>query len=35
MAALEAASVDQDIKPFAAFLADQIRNASQVETPKS
>lgn len=35
MAALEAASVDQDIKPFAAFLADQIRNASHVETPKS
>jgi hypothetical protein len=28
MAALEAASVDQNIQPFATFLADAVRRAS-------
>lgn len=28
LAALEAASVDQDIEPFAAFVADAVRRAS-------
>lgn len=33
MTALEAASVGQDIRPFADFIADCIRHASDVRTP--
>lgn len=33
MAALEAASVDQNIRPFADFIGDRIRHAKEVRTP--
>lgn len=33
MAALEAASVDQDIRPFADFIGDCIRHAREIRTP--